>query len=448
MEKIHDVKSVLNSLINATSKDTTVENAPQYIIDELIKAYPEHTLNTHVDKIIHKNRTYKFVLTGGPCGGKTTAMARLQGFLKERGFRVFIVPEAATMLLLNGATFDDFSKPKCPMAFQQYVIRTQMSLEDSTENYARATGEDSVILCDRGTMDGSAYMSEENFEMLLADVGIDILTARDMRYNAVFHLVTAADGATEFYSTANNAARSEGIQEAVNLDMKTQKAWSGHPHHFIIGNKDVTFDQKIQQLVGRIAQFVGLPSVSKDQSHKYSLKALPDLSGIQLQEFMIEKVMLKNDDQNAVLTSSSPSSVLRKGNMGDYPLLYRFIRKRSQGSMHAYGITSVYEHPNGQEVELKQIINHRVYRQMLSLADPERSKIIQKRSYFLYEKQSFYVNEFVSPASEKGRAFLICQSEGPPILPPFVEIDQMVRGPSRGVSSSRNLSRVHSTHSL
>lgn len=31
---------------------------------------------------------YKVVLTGGPCAGKTTAMARLSTFLRERGFRV------------------------------------------------------------------------------------------------------------------------------------------------------------------------------------------------------------------------------------------------------------------------------------------------------------------------------------------------------------------------
>ena len=37
-------------------------------------------------------------------------MERLQVFLRERGFRVFIVPEAATVLLTNGASFDDFGK--------------------------------------------------------------------------------------------------------------------------------------------------------------------------------------------------------------------------------------------------------------------------------------------------------------------------------------------------
>ena len=442
MEEIGSVRNVLKTLLDTTSEDASVDNAPQFIIDELIKMYPEHTLNTRVERVGNKSKIFKFVLTGGPCGGKTTAMARLQGYLKERGFRVFIVPEAATMLLLNGATFDDFSNPRCPMAFQEYVIRTQISLEDSTENYARATGEDSVILCDRGTMDGLAYMNEENFEILLGEVGMDIVTARDMRYNAVFHLVTAADGACDFYSLANNAARSESIQEAIDLDIKTQKAWAGHPHHFIIGNYGFTFDQKIQQLVSRLAQFIGLPSVSKDQTHKYSLKSLPDLSGVQTQEFIIEKIMLKNDEKNAHLTSSSPMSGLRKREEGNYPLLYRFIRKRSQGSMHAYGITSVYQHPNGQEVELKQIIDRRVYRQMLSLADPERSKIIQRRSYFLYEKQSFYVNEFLSPASEKGRAFIICQSENTPMLPPFVKIDHMIRGPDRSHNSSRSLSKL------
>jgi hypothetical protein len=38
---------------------------------------------------------------------------------------------------------------------------------------------------------------------------------RDKRYDAVFHLVTAADGATMYYTTANNTARGETIDEAV-----------------------------------------------------------------------------------------------------------------------------------------------------------------------------------------------------------------------------------------
>lgn len=53
---------------------------------------------------------YKIVLTGGPCAGKTTAMARLSSFLRARNFRVYTVPEAATLLFGNGATFLDLGE--------------------------------------------------------------------------------------------------------------------------------------------------------------------------------------------------------------------------------------------------------------------------------------------------------------------------------------------------
>ena len=42
-----------------------------------------------------------------------------------------------------------------------------MQLEDSFLNYAKSTGKDSVILCDRGVMDGSAYVSRQEWNRLL-----------------------------------------------------------------------------------------------------------------------------------------------------------------------------------------------------------------------------------------------------------------------------------------
>ena len=50
------------------------------------------------------------------------------------------------------------------------------------------------------------------------------------RYNAVFHMVTAADGASAFYTLENNQARTETPEQAVDLDRRTQKCWLGHPH--------------------------------------------------------------------------------------------------------------------------------------------------------------------------------------------------------------------------
>lgn len=57
---------------------------------------------------------------------------------------------------------------------------------------------------------------------------------RDRRYEAVVHLVSAADGAEKFYSKENNEARYESIKEAVELDKKLINAWVGHPHFSVI----------------------------------------------------------------------------------------------------------------------------------------------------------------------------------------------------------------------
>jgi len=46
---------------------------------------------------------YKFCMTGGPCAGKTTALTHLSNVLNEFGFRVFCVPEAATLFGKGGA---------------------------------------------------------------------------------------------------------------------------------------------------------------------------------------------------------------------------------------------------------------------------------------------------------------------------------------------------------
>jgi len=45
------------------------------------------------------------VLTGGPCGGKTTGQARLSTFFENLGWKVYRVPETATVLLGGGVNF-------------------------------------------------------------------------------------------------------------------------------------------------------------------------------------------------------------------------------------------------------------------------------------------------------------------------------------------------------
>ncbi len=49
-----------------------------------------------------EQRLTRIAYTGGPCGGKTTALARSFDHFGKLGYRVVIVPEAATLLFNAG----------------------------------------------------------------------------------------------------------------------------------------------------------------------------------------------------------------------------------------------------------------------------------------------------------------------------------------------------------
>jgi hypothetical protein len=83
---------------------------------------------------------------------------------------------------------------------------------------------------------------------------------RDRRYEAVIHMVTAADGATEFYGNTNNEARYENIEEGIELDKKLINSWVGHPHFSIIENRDTGFQKKIDRCLDIVLKFIGLPT--------------------------------------------------------------------------------------------------------------------------------------------------------------------------------------------
>ena len=92
-----------------------------------------------------------------------------------------------------------------------------MHLEDVFIDIAQNCGEKCVVLTDRGVMDGSAYVSENIWFAILDETGWTNVQLRDKRYDQVVHLVTAADGAEEFYSL-DNEARYETKEQAREMD--------------------------------------------------------------------------------------------------------------------------------------------------------------------------------------------------------------------------------------
>ena len=382
-----------------------------------------------------EDQIFKFVITGGPCAGKTTGMERLQVFLRERGFRVFVVPEAATMLFLNGAFPDDLAKVACQEAFQNFVIKTQLTLEDCMHAYARSLNQKAVILCDRGIMDGSAYVDDETWAKVLRSVGMDCVAAREGRYDAIFHLVSAADGAESFYSLSNNNARHESVDEAKSMDKKTQRAWNGHPRHIIVDNRNGrSFERKMEQLVSMVAASVGLPQTLR-RRHKFVLQGAPDLSVLpsEVQVFEVEKIML-----------AEGVGALPETTGGGDKVLYSFIRRRSQGGFHAYGLTTVKQLETGESVELKQVISSKVYGILSNSADKTRSVVRQRRYCFLWEQQSFHIYQFLPP--HDGIWLCYCQSEeAEPVLPQGLPVASLLAGEESSFNT-REISLIDRPH--
>ena len=157
----------------------------------------------------------KICITGGACAGKTTALTTIAQELITLGYKVLFVPEAATMMMKCGALINMVNfTPKDGLAFQKSLIGLQIGLEDTFMKIANLPvnrRDKFVILCDRGLMDGSAFVPKDTWEALLHDLGFNTFQLKDKRYDAVVHLVSAADGAEEFYTLGNNEARYDDI---------------------------------------------------------------------------------------------------------------------------------------------------------------------------------------------------------------------------------------------
>lgn len=219
----------------------------------------------------------KIVMTGGPCAGKSTAMSWVQETFTKKGYVVLFVPETATELISSGV-----APWTCGTNFdyQFCQARLQLAKEQVFEQAAQSMTQTQKVLvvCDRGLLDNKAYMTQEEFETVLEALHTNEVVARDS-YDAVFHLVSAAKGAEEFYTTANNNARTETIAEAAELDNKLIAAWTGHPHLRIIDNEG-SFEDKMKHLIAEISAFLGEPQPYQIE-RKYLIE-YPDISLLEM----------------------------------------------------------------------------------------------------------------------------------------------------------------------
>jgi PAS domain-containing protein len=190
----------------------------------------------------------RIVLTGGPCAGKTTLLARIKEHFSQRGLHVYIVPEAATSVINTGFIPASFSGDHI-FELQDAILEITLALYRQTERLIRQLGRyPALVIYDRGTLDAKAYCTPAAWARILAGRNISEAELRDAPYDGIIHLVTAADGARKHYSILNNPARLESWEEAMAIDLRLQAAWARHPRFHVVDNS-TSFEGKITRVL-------------------------------------------------------------------------------------------------------------------------------------------------------------------------------------------------------
>lgn len=347
---------------------------------------------------------HRIVLTGGPCAGKTTALARITERVESLGWRVFRVPEAATLLFSGGARPAHWDHDE-QVRFQSLLLRLGAKLEETFVSAAKACGKPSIVLCDRGAMDSRAYVDETAWGEILSSNDWTTVALRDERYDAVIHLVTAADGAEAAYTTANNAVRDETPDQARALDARTLAAWVGHPHLRVIKNDGVDFDGKVRRATAAVCKVIGVPEPVESE-RKFLVKHVGGLP---------RPFTVAVEIEQTYLLGANDGSTER-------------VRKRSQHGSSVYYHTIKRPLRAGERIEIERQVSAREYGEFMTRKDPARQTVSKIRTCFVWEGWYYELDVFRSP--RYGLTVLEVELDpgyiGEPPFPPFIEIEREV----------------------
>ena len=350
----------------------------------------------------------KIVLTGGPCAGKTTALVRITDYFSNYGYKVFTVPEVPTLYSLGGW---NYLTPNRQLYYEgeRAILETQMALENMFLRLAKTCTKPVLVVCDRGTMDISAYMKPEEWDDITTKAGTNSNQLRES-YDAVLHLVSAADGAEQYYTVATNSTRyekadEEGLRIARSLDKKIIKAWTGHPHLRVINNHD-DFNNKIGRVIKEISNVLGMPQRVTEE-RKYIVELIGEMP--ETSESEIVQTYL----------SSEPGSEVR-------------LRRRSWHGKVVNIHQTKKQVGDNKIIETERKVENALYESLLRQADPYRQTIRKHRQSFIWKGQFFELDTY----HDALQGLVVLETKGLADkenvnMPPFLKVKKDITGNSK-----------------
>ena len=214
--------------------------------------------------------------------------------------------------------------------------------------------------------------------------------------------MSAADGAEQFYTTANNAERTEGLELAREMDKKVIQAWSEHPYLRVINNHE-NFDTKINRVIQDISNVLEIPQQIVEE-RKYIVRLTGEIPDA-----------IESEITQTYLTSE-PRSEVR-------------LRRRTLNGVSINVRTTKKTLPNNEQVVTERQIDNNLYESLMRQADPYRQSIHKIRKTFIWRGQFFELDTYLAPTSN----LQILETKGivdheDVNFPPFIEVLEDITG--------------------
>lgn len=305
-------------------------------------------------------------LTGGPSSGKTTIIDRLVIELRQLGYNVIVSPEMAT-ITINSGILPAGDNSIDPITFQQIILMRQLVFERTCLMAAKKLGEKTVVLFDRGALDGYAYVNKDEWDYVLKSQDQKTLTLLS-NYDAVIYL----EGKTNFFTTENNKARYE--KSADEAKIKGEKVLQSYLSHdnLIIVKATEQFEDKQQSAINIVENLLGNPISLKEQ----------------------RKFLVTDVDIDAINTIASKVTITQDYLKEEDGCEYR-LRKIENGTDATYHFCKQKKKKNGiREVIKSSTIEKSEYDHHLQNKSSEFATCVKTRYSFVYNRQYFRLDIF------------------------------------------------------
>lgn len=361
----------------------------------------EFDVNQPIDKIF---------FDGGICSGKTTGIEMVKARLIERGIIPLVVPEMATIVKASGLHPRDFVDAD----YQGLIFALQAQYEDQYMLLARKLQvkfkKRVVVICDRAKLSGSAYLNSDNQQVdfqkkVLDPLGLSLERIRSEYKGGVF-LTTAADGAEEYFTYANNDQRDESMEDARYLNQRSFQAWFGVEEFRSVKNRDendntILFDDKMELATQHVFDMLGEPFPIQNE-RRFLLNSFEEMrmSG------PFEKVTIT---QTYLVTAGTTEE---------------WVRRREWMGTYSYSWAEKTPHPSGGRVKILRTLSEAEYEDMVAARkDPRHVTLVKDRYCFAsnghYYKVDVFRNVNIPP---------ILEMHGAIPVPAFLDVNREVTG--------------------